>query len=211
MMQRPGMVGVALNHQVTAFHTLRALLQDRGSEPCVLIEEPHPLPITGLTALNDECAGEGTSTSRTRTARELQPDSASLYSASVTTSSALRAGSAAGTKAPTLAQMASQNRLSRVTNSTAQLLLVEQNMLQHLPPERPLGIQLKDSIEFRNICTHMALQEEDRKFDKDVNEAQQCLRTIITNLITALLALNSEFCAAAAEDLRSILKKLTED
>ncbi|OCT93056.1 leukemia-associated protein 7 [Xenopus laevis] len=207
-MQRPGIVGVALNHQDTAFNTLRALQQDRRSEPCALIAEVNLLP---STAMNGECAGEGASSGRTRTAREMQADSTNSSSpATVSASNPRRTPSSAGSKGPTLAQMASQNRLSRVTNSTAQLLLVEQNVLQHLPPERPLLIQLKDSIEFRNICTHMALQVEDRKFDKDVSEAQQCLRTIITDLITALSALHLEFCEAATEDLRSILKNLTE-
>ncbi|NP_001091422.1 uncharacterized protein LOC100049113 [Xenopus laevis] len=208
-MQRPGIVGVALNHQVTAFNTLRTLQQNRSSEHCDLIQEPNLQPNTGpgVPYFNGEWTGEGTSTGTT--ARRLIPDS-SPAPAGTSISRRARASASAGNKVPTLAQMVSQNRLSRVTNSTAQLLLVEENMLLHLPPERPLVIQLKDSIEFRNICTHMTLQVEDWKFDKDVSEAQQCLRTIISNLITALSTLNSEFCDTATEDLHSILKNLTE-
>ncbi|XP_053313729.1 leukemia-associated protein 7 [Spea bombifrons] len=111
-------------------------------------------------------------------------------------------------KAPTLAQIASRNRLSRVLHCTAQLLLVEQDALNHLPLDHPVTIQLKDSIEFRNICTHMALQIDDRKFDKDLNAANECLRTIITDLILALSVFSSDFFESATEKLRQILKNL---
>ncbi|KAG8452806.1 hypothetical protein GDO86_004555 [Hymenochirus boettgeri] len=195
-MQGSGLATVALNHQVTAFNILRVLVQERNPETC----PAQPMATIQLNAGSTHGAGEGSNRSDSDT------DSTDFYNSFIINEPA-RSDSKG--KSQTLAQVASQNLLSRVTNSTAQLLLVEQNVLQRLQLERPLVIQLKDSIEFRNICTHMALQVEDMKFDRDVKEAQQCLRTIISRLISALLAFSSDLCDKATEDLKAILKNLS--
>ncbi|CAI9578503.1 unnamed protein product, partial [Staurois parvus] len=110
----------------------------------------------------------------------------------------------------TLAQRASRHRLSRVARSILELLLVEENMLQHLPLDHQFTMQIKDSIEFRNICIHMALQTDDRRFDQDLNSAQECLTQIIANMTWDTSSKTCDFCYTAQEQLKQILQKLQD-
>ncbi|MEE6472270.1 hypothetical protein FKM82_009563 [Ascaphus truei] len=233
-MYRPAAsLGASISHQATAFTTLRLLLQDKGlrleSSDTWLIEETDQLQNTVLE-LNSKYShhdGDIASSSVCGTAMELTPvhgEGSAPISEGIQTHSSNRisdnvlinrpAGrdkaTSCSSRSATLAEVASRNRLSRVTHLTAQLLSVEQNMLHHLTLDHPFTIQLKDSIEFRNICTHMALQVEDRRFDQDLNEAQQCLGTIITNLIQALAVFSSGSCEAASAELKQILHNLCD-
>ncbi|XP_063813117.1 leukemia-associated protein 7 [Pseudophryne corroboree] len=110
----------------------------------------------------------------------------------------------------TLSQKASRNRMSRVARCCLDLLAVEDNIVVHLPLGHQLPIHLKDSIEFRNICTHMALQTDDRRFDQDLNSAQECLITIINNMNWDVAANSCDFCETVREQLKQILQELHE-
>lgn len=66
----------------------------------------------------------------------------------------------------------------------------------------------QDSIEFRNICSHMALQREGQQFEKDLHEAHQCLKTIIEKLIWSLAVFPSEPYIPVRSALRQILQNL---
>ncbi|KAM8977601.1 leukemia-associated protein 7 [Pelodytes ibericus] len=224
-MPGPSVLGIAMEHQTTAFYTLRTLMQTRflssgephnglKEEADHLLSAPHrdneegssssvicantgrPRIIMGLEAMRGEPA---TSTREHFTSSPRLIYTANYRGVSSTTSSR---------KAPTLAHIASRNCLSRVLKCTAQLLLVEQDAVNHLPLNCPLNIQLKDNIEFSNICTHMTLQVEDRLFGLDLNAAQGCLKTIITDLILAFSAFSSEFFDAATDQLNQILHNL---
>ncbi|KAB0341948.1 hypothetical protein FD754_018874 [Muntiacus muntjak] len=54
------------------------------------------------------------------------------------------------------------------------------------------GILKIDSVEFRNICSHLALQTEGQQFDRDLNAAHQCLKTIVKKPIQSLANLPSD-------------------
>uniref|UniRef100_G1PZE6 Deleted in lymphocytic leukemia 7 n=1 Tax=Myotis lucifugus TaxID=59463 RepID=G1PZE6_MYOLU len=110
----------------------------------------------------------------------------------------------------TLARMAMRSALARVVDSTSELVSVEQTLLSPLLQERSFPIHLKDSVEFRNICSHLALQIEGQQFDRDLNAAHQCLKTIVKKLIQSLANLPSDAHVVACASLRQILQNLPD-
>uniref|UniRef100_A0A8D0GQS2 Deleted in lymphocytic leukemia 7 n=1 Tax=Sphenodon punctatus TaxID=8508 RepID=A0A8D0GQS2_SPHPU len=110
----------------------------------------------------------------------------------------------------TIREIALHSTLSRVVDSTSRLLSVEQALLPPLLQEHPFSDPLKDSIEFRNICSHMALQTEERSFDTDLYAAHRCLKTIVEKLICSLAASPSYSHAAALASIREILQNLPD-
>ncbi|XP_012890287.1 PREDICTED: leukemia-associated protein 7 [Dipodomys ordii] len=110
----------------------------------------------------------------------------------------------------TLARMAMRSALARVVDSTSELVSVEQTLLEPLQQERSFPIHLKDSVEFRNICSHLALQIEGQQFDRDLNAAHQCLKTIVKKLIQSLANLPSDAHVVACASLRQILQNLPD-
>ncbi|XP_010635409.1 leukemia-associated protein 7 [Fukomys damarensis] len=110
----------------------------------------------------------------------------------------------------TLARMAMRSALARVVDSTSELVSVEQTLLGPLQQERSFPIHLKDSVEFRNICSHLALQIEGQQFDRDLNAAHQCLKTIVKKLIQSLANLPSDAHMVACASLRQILQNLPD-
>ncbi|XP_058404100.1 leukemia-associated protein 7 [Diceros bicornis minor] len=109
-----------------------------------------------------------------------------------------------------LARMAMRSALARVVDSTSELVSVEQTLLGPLQQERSFPIHLKDSVEFRNICSHLALQIEGQQFDRDLNAAHQCLKTIVKKLIQSLANLPSDAHVVACASLRQILQNLPD-
>ncbi|KAG9491857.1 leukemia-associated protein 7 [Eleutherodactylus coqui] len=185
-MPGPALVRDVLSHQTKAFTTLIALLEERGIR------------------CNNMCLVEGASGGSLGYTRSpaILTDLESEYSDTASNFS---------TRSLTLAQKASRNRLSRVARSTQSLLMVEENILDHLSLDHQFSMQLKDSIEFRNICTHMALQTDDRRFDQDLNLAQEYLSTIIANMTWEATNKTCDFCETVQEQLKVILQKLRED
>uniref|UniRef100_A0A8C6QBS3 Deleted in lymphocytic leukemia, 7 n=1 Tax=Nannospalax galili TaxID=1026970 RepID=A0A8C6QBS3_NANGA len=110
----------------------------------------------------------------------------------------------------TLARMAMRSALARVVDSTSELVSVEQTLLGPLQQERSFPVHLKDSVEFRNICSHLALQIEGQQFDRDLNAAHQCLKTIVKKLIQSLANLPSDAHVVACASLRQILQNLPD-
>ncbi|XP_066239853.1 leukemia-associated protein 7 [Saccopteryx leptura] len=110
----------------------------------------------------------------------------------------------------TLARMAMRSALARVVDSTSELVSVELTLLGPLQQGRAFPIHLKDSVEFRNICSHLALQIEGQQFDRDLNAAHHCLKTIVKKLIQSLAHLPSDAHMVACASLRQILQNLPD-
>ncbi|NXP05159.1 LEU7 protein, partial [Thinocorus orbignyianus] len=108
----------------------------------------------------------------------------------------------------TLREMALRSKLSRLVEATSLLVQVEQTLLLPLLQQHPLSLHPKDSIEFRNICSHMALQREGQQFERDLHEAHQCLKIIIEKLICSLAVSPSDSYIPARSALRQILRDL---
>ncbi|XP_021240560.1 leukemia-associated protein 7 [Numida meleagris] len=108
----------------------------------------------------------------------------------------------------TLREKALRRKLSRVVSATSQLVTVEQTFLLPLVQQHPFPLHPKDSIEFRNICSHMALQREGQQFEKDLHEAHQCLKVIIEKHICSLAIFPSESYIPVRSALRQILQNL---
>ncbi|KAM4699018.1 leukemia-associated protein 7 [Discoglossus pictus] len=217
-MRGPASLGASISHQVTAFRTLSILLQQKGLSNDNRLQEPQTDAVD-LNYLHNAEDGPSTSGCFPSNADIVEDDPAlnsigtQLHSPCPLLITRTEQGASVATSSNrpfTLAEIASRNRLCRVTSSTAQLLSVEQNMLNNQDMENHLTIQLKDSIEFRNICTHMALQVEGRQFDRDLSAAQQCIRTITTDLLQSLRSLSSDFHKTASADLRQILQNLSD-
>ncbi|KAM3934062.1 leukemia-associated protein 7 [Leptodactylus fuscus] len=184
-MPRPALVKDVLSYQTKAFTTLKTILEEKG------------------ISYDDVCLLEGASDSPARppaTTTHLELDSGDSDTASISS-----------TRTLTLAQKASRNRLSRVARTALSLLLVGKSILDHSPLDHQFSMHLKDSVEFTNICTHMALQTDDRRFDQDLNLAQQCLAAIITNMTWDTDNKTCDFCETVRERLKHILQKLNED
>uniref|UniRef100_A0A674KC89 Deleted in lymphocytic leukemia 7 n=1 Tax=Terrapene triunguis TaxID=2587831 RepID=A0A674KC89_9SAUR len=187
---------VSLNHQLVALQTLQLLHHQQQGEdarachPHYKLDQASPPLSTGMYG-------------------------PALRAASKTSEEEEECGSQAlsnpGEPGPrTLAQIAVHSMLSRIVDSTSQLVSVEQTLLLPLFQEHPFPIHLKDSIEFRNICSHMALQLEGQQFDRDLHAAHQCLRTIVEKLIHSLAVFPSDLYAIAQASLRQILQNLPE-
>ncbi|NXE12118.1 LEU7 protein, partial [Lophotis ruficrista] len=108
----------------------------------------------------------------------------------------------------TLREMALHSKMSRLVEATSRLVQVEQTLLLPLLQQRPLPLHPKDSIEFRNICSRMALQREGQQFERDLQEAHQCLKTIIGKLICSLAVVPSDSYIPVRSALRQILQNL---
>ncbi|XP_072209269.1 leukemia-associated protein 7 [Excalfactoria chinensis] len=108
----------------------------------------------------------------------------------------------------TLREKALCSKLSRVVDATMRLVTVEQTFLLPLVQLHSFPLHPKDSIEFRNICSHMALQREGQQFEKDLREAHQCLKMIIEKHICSLAVFPSESYIPARSALRQILQNL---
>ncbi|NXD64975.1 LEU7 protein, partial [Eolophus roseicapillus] len=108
----------------------------------------------------------------------------------------------------TLREKALHSKMSRIVEATSQLIQIEQSLLLPLLQQHPLPLHPKDSIEFRNICSHMVLQREGQQFDRDLHEAHQCLKTIVEKLICSLAAFPSDSCILVLSALRQIRQGL---
>ncbi|NWY54446.1 LEU7 protein, partial [Chionis minor] len=108
----------------------------------------------------------------------------------------------------TLREMALCSKMSRLIEATSWLVQVEETLLIPLLQQRPLSFHPKDSIEFRNICSHMALQREGQQFERDLHEAHQCLKTIIEKLICSLAVFPSDSYIPIRSALRQILQNI---
>ncbi|XP_071990607.1 leukemia-associated protein 7 [Engystomops pustulosus] len=187
-MPGPALVRDVLSHQTKAFTILSTLLEERG------------MRCNNIYIVEGAAGSTLYYTRPPATLTDQKPESDESDTASISS-----------TRSLTLAQKASRNRLSRVVQSTLSLLVLEQNILDHLCLDHQLSMQVKDSIEFRNLCTHMALQTDDRRFDQDLNLAQECLTTIITNMAWDTTNKTCDFCESVQEQLKLILKKLHDD
>ncbi|CAK7289142.1 Leukemia-associated protein 7 homolog [Vulpes lagopus] len=67
-----------------------------------------------------------------------------------------------------------------------------------------------DSVEFRNICSRLALQIQGQWFDRDLHAAPQCLKTIVKKLIQSLANLPSDAHVVACASLRQSLQDLPD-
>ncbi|NXB51788.1 LEU7 protein, partial [Leucopsar rothschildi] len=91
----------------------------------------------------------------------------------------------------TLQEMALHKKMSLLVEATCHLVHVE-HLLLPLLQQNPLPLHPNLNIEFRNICSHMALQRKGQQFEKDLHEAYQCLKTIIEKLISSLVVFPSD-------------------
>uniref|UniRef100_A0A8C0JDK9 Deleted in lymphocytic leukemia 7 n=1 Tax=Chelonoidis abingdonii TaxID=106734 RepID=A0A8C0JDK9_CHEAB len=185
---------VSLNHQLVALQTLQLLHHQQQGEdarachPHYKLDQASPLLSIGMG--EEECGSQTLSNPgepRPKDSRQLGP-----------------------ARPRTLTQITVHCMLSRIVDSTSQLVSVEQTLLLPLFQEHPFPIHLKDSIEFRNICSHMALQLEGQRFDRDLHAAHQCLRIIVEKLIDSLTVFPSDLYAIALASLRQILQNLPE-
>ncbi|NXS76671.1 LEU7 protein, partial [Pandion haliaetus] len=108
----------------------------------------------------------------------------------------------------TLRETALRSKMSRLAEATSRLVQVEQTLLLPLLQQHPFPLHPKDSIEFRNICSHMALQRDGQQFERDLHEAYQCLKTIIEKLICSLAGFPSDSYIPVQSALRQILQNL---
>ncbi|CAM4374785.1 unnamed protein product [Lepidochelys olivacea] len=223
---------VSLNHQLVALQTLQLLhhqQQGEDARPChphYKLDQASSLLSTGMSgpALHD--MGQGLEASRSSRVQEQEEGRRAASKTSEEEEGEEECGSQApsnpGEPGPkdsrqldparprTLTQIAVHSMLSRIVDSTSQLVRVEQTLLLPLFQEHPFPIHLKDSVEFRNICRHMALQLEGQRFDRDLHAAHQCLRNIIKKLMHSLAVFPSDLYAIAQASLRQILQNLPE-
>uniref|UniRef100_A0A8C3VRB8 Deleted in lymphocytic leukemia 7 n=1 Tax=Catagonus wagneri TaxID=51154 RepID=A0A8C3VRB8_9CETA len=220
-MASPAPLVASISHQMVALHTLQLLQQEWGwGDGPGVPGVPHDLD-HGSTA--PECrSGSPPAGSRPRCEEESGGggvrNAGSWAQASSPEAEVMRGAEEGAELLPlprgrgpcTLARMAMRSALARVVDSTSELVSVEQTLLGPLQQERPFPIHLKDSVEFRNICSHLALQTEGQQFDRDLNAAHQCLKTILKKLIQSLASLPSDAHVVACASLRQILQNLPD-
>ncbi|KFO81943.1 Leukemia-associated protein 7, partial [Cuculus canorus] len=112
------------------------------------------------------------------------------------------------TRHETLQETALRSKLSRLIEVTSWLVQIEQMLLLPVLQQHPLSFHPKDSIEFRNICSCMALRREGQQFERNLHEYHQCLKTIIEKLICSLAVVPSDSYTLIRSALRQILQNL---
>ncbi|XP_005668453.2 leukemia-associated protein 7 [Sus scrofa] len=220
-MASPAPLAASISHQMVALHTLQLLQQEWGwgdapgapegshdldcvsTAPACRSGSPLARPGPGC---EEESGGRGSR------------NGGSWAQASSPEAEVMR-GAEGGRKllplprgrgpACTLAGRAMRCALARVVDSTSGLVSVEQTLLAPLQQERSFPIHLKDSVEFRNICSHLALQQ-GQQFDRDLDAAHQCLKTIVKKPIQSLASLPSDVHVVACASLRQILQNLPD-
>ncbi|XP_074006120.1 leukemia-associated protein 7 [Numenius arquata] len=219
-MAGPAALLVSIRHQAGALHTLRA-----AAAPHPPRSPPQPSHTQTFSASRSDPAwqspGEDTEVSEPGGAQKLQEERKALRKRP-------KKGEDRGDLSPlnpdeprlerlaqpglarheTLREMALRSKVSRLVEATSRLVQVEQTLLLPLLQQHPLSLHPKDSIEFRNICSHMALQREGQQFERDLHEAHQCLKTIIEKLICSLAVSPSDSCIPVRSALRQILRDL---
>ncbi|XP_020825646.1 leukemia-associated protein 7 [Phascolarctos cinereus] len=181
----------SISHQIMALQILRLLKQQRDRED----GQPSPQHMAAAPGQ----PGPGEDREKAEGSAEAKPGD--------------EGGAESAPRNPgqcSLARVAVRIVLARVVESTSQLLQVEQTILNNLHQELSFPIYLKDSIEFRNICSRMARQQEGQSFDQDLNAAYQCLKTIIKKLIRSVLSLPADVRALACVALRQVLQNLLD-
>ncbi|XP_053912224.1 leukemia-associated protein 7 [Cuculus canorus] len=112
------------------------------------------------------------------------------------------------TRHETLQETALRSKLSQLIEVTSWLVQIEQMLLLPVLQQHPLSFHPKDSIEFRNICSCMALRREGQQFERNLHEYHQCLKTIIEKLICSLAVVPSDSYTLIRSALRQILQNL---
>ncbi|XP_025062968.1 leukemia-associated protein 7 [Alligator sinensis] len=225
-MAKPTPLLVSINHQLVALQTLQLLQQERGGKddtsahldqasqaPLFSIDRPSPIQygmgqdqeaaFTNTSCQVGKQAGSRKGTNQSPEEEEengfepLQPQPKDSFPL-------------CPPRPRTLTEIALHSMLSRVVDLTSQLVNVEQTLLFPLLQEHHSSDHLKDSIEFRNICSHMASQGQGWQFDRDLYAAYECLKTIVKKLICSLAVFPSESYAIAQSSLRQILQNLPE-
>ncbi|XP_003800762.1 leukemia-associated protein 7 [Otolemur garnettii] len=220
-MASPAPLVASISHQMVALQTLQLLQQEWGwgdgpGRPGSLREPDHvsAAPASRLSQLRTR-PGPGREEAGRGVGASLEGDGAQASSPEAEVVRDAEGGAELlplpGDRGPcTLARMAMRSALARVVDSTSELVSVEQTLLGPLQQERSFPIHLKDSVEFRNICSHLALQIEGQQFDRDLNAAHQCLKTIVKKLIQSLANLPSDTHMVACASLRQILQNLPD-
>ncbi|NXK22696.1 LEU7 protein, partial [Arenaria interpres] len=219
-MASPAALLVSIRHQAGALHTLRA-----AAAPHPPRSAPQPSHTQTFSTSRSGPAwhspGEDTEVSEPGEAQKLQEERKALRKRP-------KEGEESGDLSPlnpdeprperlaqpglarreTLREMALRSKVSRLVEATSRLVQVEQTLLLPLLQQHPLSLHPKDSIEFRNICSHMALQRKGQQFERDLHEAHQCLKTIIEKLICSLAVSPSDSYIPVQSALRQILRDL---
>ncbi|NXW42697.1 LEU7 protein, partial [Nyctiprogne leucopyga] len=214
-MAHPAALLVCIEHQAGALRTLQA-----AAAPHPPRRPPQPCHTQTFSASRSSTAwpspGEETEVSEPGGAQELEEDRKSPgRSPKDVEESGYLSPLCPGEPKPerlarreTLREMALRSKMSRLVEATSRLVQVEQTLLLPLLQQHPLPLHPKDSIEFRNICSHMALQREGQKFERDLDEAHQCLKIIIEKLICSLAVFPSDSYIPVRSALRQILQNL---
>ncbi|KGL91139.1 Leukemia-associated protein 7 [Charadrius vociferus] len=219
-MASPAALLVSIRHQAGALHTLRAVAAPHP---------PHSLPQPSCTQTFSSSSvgpawhspGEEMEVSKPGGAQELEEErkapgkspkegeeSGDLSRLSPDEPRPERLTQPGLARCETLREMALHSKMSRLVEATSRLIQVEQTLLLPLLQQHPLSFHPKDSIEFRNICSHMALQREGQQLERDLHEAHQCLKTIIEKLICSLAVFPSDSYIPVRSALRQILQNL---
>ncbi|NXT40286.1 LEU7 protein, partial [Pelecanoides urinatrix] len=219
-MAGPAALLVSIRHQAAALCTLQAAA---GPHPPRSPPQPsHIQPFSaGRSGPAGQSPGEETEVSGPGGAQELEEErkapgkspkegeeSGDLSSLSPGEPSPERLARPGLARQETLREMALRSKMSRLIEATSRFVQVEQTLLLPLLQQHPLPLHPKDSIEFRNICSHMALQREGQQFERDLHEAHQCLKTIIEKLICSLAVFPSDSYIPVRSALRQILQNL---
>uniref|UniRef100_A0A8B9PGV8 Deleted in lymphocytic leukemia 7 n=1 Tax=Apteryx owenii TaxID=8824 RepID=A0A8B9PGV8_APTOW len=203
-MAGPAALLASISHQLRGLRTLRLLLgvgpQGDEAMACGPPRRPRPTAQTQTAGAGGSRHGAGDAHELGRTWGPEAEGKASGESPGGEAPGAARPG--------TLREAALRSKLARVAGAAARLVEAEQTLLLPLLQEHPFPVHLKDSIEFRNICSRMALQKEGQQFDRDLHEAHQCLKTIIEKLICSLAVFPSESYSPVRSTLRQILQNL---
>ncbi|NXS99222.1 LEU7 protein, partial [Jacana jacana] len=219
-MAGPAALLVSIRHQAGALCTLRA-----AAAPHSLLSPPQPshtqASSTSRSGTASHSPGEDTEVSKPVGAQKLQEErkalgkrpkegeeSGNLSPLNPDESRSERLAQPGLARHETLREMALRSKMSRLVEATSLLVQVEQTLLLPLLQQHPLFLHPKDSIEFRNICSHMALQREGQQFERDLHEAHQCLKTIIEKLICSLAVSPSDSYIPVQSALRQILRDL---
>lgn len=110
----------------------------------------------------------------------------------------------------TIAERARESCFTRLIDILTQLISIEEDFIKSVTRHETSLLRCKDSVDLKNICLRMALDEGASRSDRDLRELRDCLRLIVSNLLDYVRDENSLNSTVTRHKLRELYKSFPD-
>ncbi|XP_072902008.1 leukemia-associated protein 7 [Hemitrygon akajei] len=135
-----------------------------------------------------------------------QPDPGPAVRPSASNSQLSAPSSTPSKRRRTILQVARESKLKRLIGLTSDLVNLEQNSLLHLKGIY-FQVEFKLSVDLRNTCERLATREDCLRLDGDLKAVEECLRSLVNQLLLSLSSDNSGSQLEVTDPLKRLSQK----